>query len=104
MISSSHQMVRSSVSSAFQAHSAAKRLVNADYRQQVGQATAGHEQHIRDIRLDCDNDTVLLVVEQQGGIACHTGRHHCFFQQHDHNVWKTVEPVLRDADEIYGKK
>ena len=65
---------------------------------------SGHEQIIKDIRLDCDNDTVLLVVEQKGGIACHTGRHHCFFQQHGSGSWKTVEPVLRDADEIYGRK
>ncbi|HEC14054.1 MAG TPA: phosphoribosyl-AMP cyclohydrolase [Acidiferrobacteraceae bacterium] len=65
---------------------------------------SGHEQIVKDIRLDCDNDTVLLVVEQKGGIACHTGRHHCFFQQHDSGGWKAVEPVLRDADEIYGRK
>ncbi|NOZ09716.1 MAG: phosphoribosyl-AMP cyclohydrolase [Gammaproteobacteria bacterium] len=65
---------------------------------------SGHEQIIKDIRLDCDNDTVLLVVEQKGGIACHTGRHHCFFQQHNGESWKTVEPVLRNTEDIYGKK
>ncbi len=65
---------------------------------------SGHEQIIKDIRLDCDNDTILLVVEQEGGIACHTGRHHCFFQQHNGESWKTVEPVLRNTEDIYGKK
>jgi len=65
---------------------------------------SGHEQHIRDIRLDCDNDVILLRVEQQGGIACHTGRHHCFFQQLQGERWVPVEPVLKPQDEIYRKK
>ena len=65
---------------------------------------SGHEQVVKDIRLDCDNDTVLLLVEQKGGIACHTGRHHCFFQQLQGDRWQSVEPVIKDASEIYGKK
>jgi len=65
---------------------------------------SGHVQLVQEIRLDCDNDVVLLIVEQQGGIACHTGRHNCFYQRLDGNQWQTVEPVLKDADQIYGKK
>ena len=65
---------------------------------------SGHEQTVRDIRLDCDNDVVLLTVEQKGGIACHTGRQHCFFQQLQGDRWVTVEPVLKPASEIYAKK
>jgi len=65
---------------------------------------SGHEQRVRDIRLDCDSDVVLLSVEQQGGIACHTGRQHCFFQQLQGERWVTVEPVLKPESEIYGKK
>ena len=62
---------------------------------------SGHVQHIRDIRLDCDNDVILLQVEQEGGIACHTGRHHCFFKQLQDGKWVEVEPVLREPGEIY---
>jgi len=65
---------------------------------------SGHEQRVQDIRLDCDNDVILLRVEQQGGIACHTGRHHCFFQQLQGQNWVTVEPVLKPENEIYRKK
>ena len=62
---------------------------------------SGHWQKVKDIRLDCDNDVVLLTVEQQGGIACHTGRHSCFFQRLDGNDWKAVEPVLKEPGQIY---
>ncbi len=62
---------------------------------------SGHWQKVKDIRLDCDNDVVLLTVEQQGGIACHTGRHGCFFQRLDGNDWKAVEPVLKEPAKIY---
>lgn len=66
---------------------------------------SGHVQHVRDIRLDCDEDVVLLSIEQVGGIACHTGRHSCFFQQFrgdaDTGDWITVEPVLKDPEHIY---
>lgn len=63
---------------------------------------SGHVQRVREIRLDCDNDAVLLVVEQQGGIACHTGRHRCFFQRLEGGAWRVVEPVLKDPKAIYG--
>lgn len=63
---------------------------------------SGHVQRVREIRLDCDNDTVLLIVEQQGGIACHTGRHRCFFQRLEGGAWRAVEPVLKDPKAIYG--
>lgn len=65
---------------------------------------SGHQQLVRDLRLDCDNDVILLQVEQRGGIACHTGRRSCFFRRLQNNHWETVEPVLRDPDEIYGKR
>ena len=65
---------------------------------------SGHVQTVHDVRLDCDNDVVLLRVTQQGhqpGIACHTGRHSCFFQRLENGVWSTCEPVLKDPREIY---
>ena len=62
---------------------------------------SGHEQIVQDIRLDCDNDVVLLRVEQRGGIACHTGRHSCFYQKLRDDEWIAVEPVLKDPAEIY---
>jgi phosphoribosyl-AMP cyclohydrolase len=65
---------------------------------------SGHVQIVKDVRLDCDNDAVLLVVEQQGGIACHTGRERCFHQRLEQEHWTPVEPVLRSPREIYRKK
>jgi phosphoribosyl-AMP cyclohydrolase len=62
---------------------------------------SGHEQLVKEIRLDCDGDAVLLVVEQVGGIACHTGRHSCFFRRLNEDGWVAVDPVLKDADTIY---
>ena len=62
---------------------------------------SGHVQIVKDIRLDCDNDVVLLQVEQLGGIACHTGRHNCFFKQLRNGKWVTVEPIIKNPDEIY---
>lgn len=62
---------------------------------------SGHTQIVHDIRLDCDDDVILLTVEQLGGIACHTGRHNCFFQQLQGDDWVTVEPVLKDPKAIY---
>jgi phosphoribosyl-AMP cyclohydrolase len=62
---------------------------------------SGHQQIIKEIRLDCDNDVVLLKVEQLGGIACHTGRHDCFFKIYRDGEWVEVEPVLKNPDEIY---
>jgi phosphoribosyl-AMP cyclohydrolase len=64
---------------------------------------SGHVQRVLAIRLDCDNDAVLLEVEQQGGIACHTGRHSCFFQRLDEGGWQAVDPVVKDPAEIYRK-
>ena len=65
---------------------------------------SGHVQIVKDVRLDCDNDTLLLLVEQQGGIACHTGRERCFYQQLRGDRWVAVEPVIKSEQEIYGKK
>ncbi len=62
---------------------------------------SGHRQQVKSIRLDCDNDAVLLQVVQKGGIACHTGRHHCFYQQLKNEHWQSTEPVLKDPKEIY---
>jgi phosphoribosyl-AMP cyclohydrolase len=62
---------------------------------------SGHVQKVLEIRLDCDEDVVLLKIEQAGGIACHTGRHSCFFQKFENGDWNSVEPVLRDPASIY---
>jgi phosphoribosyl-AMP cyclohydrolase len=66
---------------------------------------SGHIQKVHEIRLDCDEDVVLLKVEQVDGIACHTGRHSCFFQKFEGNEksgdWTTVEPVLKNPEQIY---
>ena len=64
--------------------------------------TSGHVQRVREIRLDCDDDAILLLVEQVGGIACHTGRVRCFHQRLEDGQWRDVEPVLRDPKAIYG--
>jgi len=63
--------------------------------------TSGHVQRVREVRLDCDNDAILLVVEQTGGIACHTGRERCFFQRLEGGRWVSVEPVVKDPRTIY---
>ena len=65
---------------------------------------SGHIQTVHELRLDCDNDVVLLKVTQRGhepGIACHTGRHSCFCQRLDEGRWTAVEPVLKDPERIY---
>jgi phosphoribosyl-AMP cyclohydrolase len=64
--------------------------------------SSGHVQKVRSIRLDCDADVILLEVEQLGDIACHTGRHRCFFRQLDGEEWVTTDPVLKDPEEIYS--
>ncbi|MBK6639389.1 MAG: phosphoribosyl-AMP cyclohydrolase [Rhodocyclaceae bacterium] len=64
---------------------------------------SGHTQKVKEIRLDCDEDVVLLKIDQVGGIACHTGRRSCFFQRLEKGKWVTVEPVLKDPHEIYKK-
>ncbi len=62
---------------------------------------SGHVQVVRELRLDCDGDVVLLKVEQTGGIACHTGRHSCFFRRLEDGHWVVVDPVLKDPESIY---
>ncbi len=62
---------------------------------------SGHQQKIIDIQLDCDEDVILLKVEQEGGIACHTGRESCFYRSLVDNQWQAKEPVLKDPKEIY---
>lgn len=62
---------------------------------------SGHVQHLLEIRCDCDQDVVLLLVEQEGGIACHTGRHRCFYMKLDEGEWSVTDPVLRDPADIY---
>ncbi|HEX9435277.1 MAG TPA: phosphoribosyl-AMP cyclohydrolase [Burkholderiales bacterium] len=64
---------------------------------------SGHVQKVRELRLDCDADAVLLQVEQVGGIACHTGRESCFFRKLENGSWVTTDPVLKDPSAIYKK-
>ena len=64
---------------------------------------SGHVQRVSEIRLDCDSDTLVLTVEQRGGIACHTGRRRCFFKELRDGRWQSVGPVLEDPQRIYGK-
>lgn len=67
---------------------------------------SGHVQKVKSIRIDCDEDVILLEVEQAGGIACHTGRHSCFFRKLDGGNWAVTDPVMKDPAEIYkgGKR
>jgi len=64
---------------------------------------SGHFQHVKEMRADCDGDVVLLSVEQEGGIACHTGRESCFFYRREGDRWIPADPVLKDPKEIYAK-
>jgi phosphoribosyl-AMP cyclohydrolase len=64
---------------------------------------SGHVQKVKEIRLDCDGDVILLQVEQQGGIACHTGRESCFYSRLEQDKWVEVDKVLKSPDEIYRK-
>ncbi|UTW45212.1 phosphoribosyl-AMP cyclohydrolase [bacterium SCSIO 12696] len=63
--------------------------------------SSGHQQQVKEIRLDCDGDTVLLQIEQLGGIACHTGRQSCFYKVLTNESWHSADPVLKAPDEIY---
>lgn len=63
---------------------------------------SGHRQRVLGINLDCDADVILLEIEQQGGIACHTGRKSCFYRRLENDAWQTVEPVIKDPAEIYA--
>jgi len=65
---------------------------------------SGHMQKVLEIRFDCDEDVILLKVEQCGGIACHTGRESCFYRQLQGDKWLEVEPVIKDPNEIYPAK
>jgi len=64
---------------------------------------SGHTQKVRELRLDCDSDAILLRVDQVGGIACHTGRESCFFRKFENGRWVTTDPVLKDPAAIYKK-
>ena len=67
---------------------------------------SGHFQQVHEVRIDCDADVVLLKVTQLGhepGIACHTGRHSCFYRRFEGGQWQTVDPVLQDPESIYRK-
>ncbi|MGB2180402.1 MAG: phosphoribosyl-AMP cyclohydrolase [Porticoccaceae bacterium] len=63
---------------------------------------SGHVQHIKEIRLDCDSDVIILTVDQVGGIACHTGRESCFYFVLEKGEWKSVDPVLKNQKDIYS--
>ena len=65
---------------------------------------SGYVQKVREVRIDCDADAILLQVEQVGGIACHTGRESCFFRKLEKGKWVEMDPVLKDPALIYGKK
>ena len=65
---------------------------------------SGHVQHLKELRVDCDADTVLMKVEQVGGIACHTGRRSCFYQRLDDGKWQVTDEVVKQPADIYGKK
>lgn len=62
---------------------------------------SGHAQLVHEIRLDCDEDVVLIKVEQIGGIACHTGRHNCFFKKLENEQWQIDQPVIKNPEDIY---
>ena len=63
---------------------------------------SGHVQQLKELRIDCDADTVLMKVEQLGDIACHTGRRSCFYQKLESDEWEVTEPVIKEPEDIYG--
>ena len=65
---------------------------------------SGHVQQLKELRIDCDADTVLLKVEQLGGIACHTGRRSCFYQRLEGDNWEITDEVIKTPEDIYGKQ
>ncbi|WP_213036087.1 phosphoribosyl-AMP cyclohydrolase [Candidatus Nitrotoga fabula] len=65
---------------------------------------SGNIQHVQEIRLDCDGDVILMKVVQAGGIACHTGRAHCFYNRLEQEKWVEIEPVLKSPEDLYRKK
>lgn len=64
---------------------------------------SGHVQQLKELRIDCDADAVLIKVEQLGGIACHTGRRSCFYRRYDQGAWQVTDEVVRSPEAIYGK-
>lgn len=64
--------------------------------------SSGNVQEVAEIRLDCDGDTLLLSVKQQGGVACHTGRKSCFYRKHDDGQWQITDPVIKDPKDMYS--
>lgn len=65
--------------------------------------SSGHTQKVHELRLDCDGDAVVLLITQNGGIACHTGRESCFYKQWDGEKWQSVDAVLKAEEDIYGR-
>lgn len=65
--------------------------------------SSGHTQQVHEIRIDCDEDVILLKVEQIGGIACHTGRHNCFFRKLDEGQWQIDQPIIKNPEDIYKR-
>lgn len=65
---------------------------------------SGHVQHLKELRIDCDADTVLVKVEQVGGIACHTGRRSCFYQRLEDGAWRVTDAAVKQPADIYGNK
>jgi len=65
---------------------------------------SGHVQLLKELRIDCDADTVLMKVEQIAGIACHTGRRSCFFQRLEDGAWRVVDKVIKQPEDIYGEQ
>ena len=65
--------------------------------------SSGHIQKVKSIQLDCDYDTLLITVVQEGGIACHTGRHHCFLMTLEDDAWQMNDEILKNPEEIYKK-
>lgn len=63
---------------------------------------SGHTQKVHELRLDCDGDAVVMLISQNGGIACHTGRESCFYKRWNGSAWETADAVLKDETEIYG--
>jgi phosphoribosyl-AMP cyclohydrolase len=62
---------------------------------------SGHVQLLKELRLDCDGDVVILLIDQVGGMACHTGRESCFYRRFEQDQWQIVDPVQKDPNEIY---
>lgn len=65
---------------------------------------SGHVQNLKELRIDCDADTILLKVEQVGGIACHTGRRNCFYRLLEDGQWLSTDDIVKEPDDIYGDR